>query len=114
MGIPIALGGPVIEGHDFWNGCDTRPVAQDNWLGDASLVVLPAWVENQPRRLLSAIAAGIPVIATEACGVAGLSGVSIVSPGSVSQLAKAIAENLAPVGDDFPTQIYEMPGLVQT
>ena len=93
--IPIALGGPVVEGDGFWDGCNIRPVEQDNWLGDASLVVLPAWVENQPRRLLSAIAAGIPVIATEACGVTGLSGVSIVSPGSPSLLASAIAEKLA-------------------
>ena len=95
MEIPIALGGPVIEGDGFWKGCNIRPVEQDNWLGDASLVVLPAWVENQPRRLLSAIAAGIPVIATEACGVTGLPGVSIVPPGSPSLLASAIAEKLA-------------------
>lgn len=114
MGIPIALGGPVIEGHDFWNGCDIRPVEQGNWLGDASLVVLPAWVENQPRRLLSAIAAGIPVIATEACGVTGLSGVRIVPHGSVSHLATAIAEKFAPVGDDLFTQISKNPDLVPT
>jgi glycosyltransferase involved in cell wall biosynthesis len=33
-------------------------------------VVQPAIVENHPRHLLAALAAGVPVIATAACGIA--------------------------------------------
>jgi hypothetical protein len=32
-------------------------------------LVIPAWIEHQPRIALLALASGIPVIATEACGL---------------------------------------------
>lgn len=38
-------------------------------LASASVLVLPAWIEHQPRLALLALASGIPVIATEACGL---------------------------------------------
>ncbi len=38
-------------------------------LGRASLLVLPAWIEHQPRLALRALASGIPVVATKACGL---------------------------------------------
>jgi hypothetical protein len=38
-------------------------------LASASAVVIPAWIEHQPRLALLALASGIPVIATEACGL---------------------------------------------
>ena len=38
-------------------------------LARASAVVLPAWIEHQPRLALLALASGIPVVATEACGL---------------------------------------------
>jgi glycosyltransferase involved in cell wall biosynthesis len=34
------------------------------------MLILPAWVEHQPRIALRALSAGIPVIATRACGLA--------------------------------------------
>ncbi|BCX48464.1 vancomycin resistance protein, vanW family [Haloferula helveola] len=52
------------------------PLADINWrqtsldeLPNADALVLPAWVEHQPRLALRALALGIPVIATEACGL---------------------------------------------
>lgn len=38
-------------------------------LAAARALVLPAWIEHQPRLALLALASGIPVIATEACGL---------------------------------------------
>jgi hypothetical protein len=38
-------------------------------LGTAEAVVLPAWIEHQPRLALQALAMGIPVYATEECGL---------------------------------------------
>jgi glycosyltransferase involved in cell wall biosynthesis len=55
-------------------------------------VVLPAWVEQQPRALLRAIAAGVPVIASRACGVEGLPGVRTVAAGDVDGLRAALDE----------------------
>lgn len=38
-------------------------------LASAAALVLPAWIEHQPRLALLALASGVPVIATRACGL---------------------------------------------
>ena len=43
--------GAELEGADFWQGIDCEK-GSDNWLELANLVVLPAFVEHKPRRLL--------------------------------------------------------------
>ena len=88
--LPITLGGPVLEGAGFWEGIETSPAGPD-WLDGAAAVVLPAWVEHQPRRLLLAVAAGVPVIASAACGLAGVPGVTTVPTGDVAALREALA-----------------------
>ena len=66
--------GPNLESPDFWDGMDVVD-GVDDWLMLADLVVLPAFVEHRPRRLLVAAGAGIPVIASSACGVQHVPGV---------------------------------------
>ena len=91
LGLRIQLGGPVIENAGFWRGVEIAPT---NDLTQAAAVVLPAWIEHQPRRLLLALAAGIPVIASEACGLAGVQGVVTFANGDVSALVEAIRRAL--------------------
>ncbi len=81
--------GPNIEEPDFWTGFDVRQ-GTTNWLEHADLVVLPAFVEHRPRRLLTAAAAGIPVIATKACGVENVNGIQSVEAGDADMLSEAI------------------------
>jgi hypothetical protein len=87
------LGAEQLEGNsDFWDGVRLAPSGGD-WRRDVAVVVLPAWVEHQPRRLIEAIRAGIPVVATDACGLHGLpagAAVSIVKCGDVEALAREI------------------------
>ncbi|MFP5246420.1 MAG: glycosyltransferase, partial [Thermoanaerobaculia bacterium] len=64
------------------------------WLDDVAAVVLPSFVEARPRRLLEAIAAGIPVIASHECGVDGLSGVTSIDAGDAGALAQALHARL--------------------
>lgn len=90
--LPIRLGGPVLEGENFWQGVEASP-AGDAWLDGAAAVVLPAWVEHQPRRLLRAVAAGVPVIASEACGLRQVQGVTTIPTGDAGAL-RAACENL--------------------
>lgn len=90
LGIPVILAGPLTEGADFWKGVAVQP-AGDDWLKDADAVVLPAWVENQPRRLLAALAAGVPVICTEACGLSEEPGVTIVREGNAEDIVRALS-----------------------
>lgn len=81
--------GPFIESADFWDGFDVERGATD-WLERADLVVLPAFVEHKPRRLLAAAAAGIPVIASPECGLSEVDGVIVVDAGDSRALTKAI------------------------
>jgi glycosyltransferase involved in cell wall biosynthesis len=94
----MGIVGPVIEQPDFWVGLDVTHASAD-WLDHAAVVVLPAWIEHWPRRLLQAVAAGVPVIATTSCGLAGISGVTEISPGDIDSLGKEIREAIARKGD---------------
>jgi hypothetical protein len=85
--------GPFIESADFWNGFDVERGAAD-WLERTDLVVLPAFVEHKPRRLLAAAAADIPVIATPECGVSSVNGVTIVESGDPGTLAMEIGRQM--------------------
>jgi glycosyltransferase involved in cell wall biosynthesis len=86
--------GPDIEGGDFWEGFD-RERGRPEWLETADLVVLPAFVEHRPRRLLEAAAAGIPVIASEACGVENVNGIETIEAGDAIELRERILICLA-------------------
>jgi len=89
LNLPVRLCGPIIESPDFWREVHTE-IRSGMSLENAACVVLPAWVEHWPRRLLSAAAAGIPVIASKVCGLAGVSGVSTIANGDVSALYDAL------------------------
>ena len=60
----------------------------------ADLVVLPAWIEHQPRSLLTAMARGIPVIATAACGLPMASTWDCVPEGDVAALRAAVLQHI--------------------
>lgn len=99
LGEPLKIVGPILEHPDFWNG-------QEIERGEFSLegvraVVLPAWVENQPRRLLQAVASGIPVVASEACGLAGVEGVTTIPSGDVAAIRKALVPSPVAVDAGF-------------
>ena len=98
--------GPTIEGPAFWNDVRIAPsttpqrnetaarAAGPGWLASAAVVVLPAFVEHRPRRLLAAIAQGIPVIATPQCGLGDMPGVTEVPAGDAQALADALEQVL--------------------
>lgn len=105
LSVPLRIGGPVIESPDFWRDIEVSRTGQ-NWLEDAAVVVLPAWVEHQPRRLLYALAAGVPVIASDACGLSPAANLTVIPAGDSTALRDALkavlsapnAERLAAVG----------------
>jgi hypothetical protein len=89
LNVKLLTLGPNIEGADFWEGFEMTRGGED-WFDQADLVVLPAFVEHKPRRLLLAAAAGIPVIASSACGVNTVTGIETIEAGNAQQLANAI------------------------
>ncbi len=96
LDIPLLVLSARPEDKEFWRGTSVTYRAQtSSWLEETALVVLPAFVEGRPYALLQALAANIPVIATRACGVAGLPGVTLVPAGNVSLLQQAVAHHLS-------------------
>ena len=87
----LTILGPVLEDAGFWRGVRIKQASPaENWLQCANAVVLPAFVEHRPARLLQSIAGGIPVIASTACGLANMKGVTTVKAGDVESLRTAI------------------------
>jgi glycosyltransferase involved in cell wall biosynthesis len=89
LNLEITVLGREFEGIDFWQGVTVHS-ALDAALDEVGLVILPAHIEHQPRVLLRAIAAGIPVIASAACGLGNLPGVTTVPTGDIAALKAAI------------------------
>lgn len=94
LSFKIVTMGPDIEGQDFWEGFD-RERSGAEWLETADLVVLPAFVEHRPRRLLEAARAGVPVIASSACGVENVNGIETMEAGDAIELRQRILGFLA-------------------
>jgi hypothetical protein len=69
-GLRVLVPPGAVDDAETWTGLEVVRVASvEAGLQLATCVVLPAWVEHQPRGLLAAIARGVPVIATPACGL---------------------------------------------
>jgi hypothetical protein len=91
LDVTLITVGAQIEGADFWHGFEIETRAANNgWLDDATVVVLPAFVEHRPRRLLEAAARKIPVIASDACGVSQINGIETVAAGEFRSLKEKI------------------------
>lgn len=70
------LGTPSSD-PSLWGGLHVHHLGwHSDWLQRASVVALPAVVEHTPRALLQAVAAGLPVLVSEACGLAEVPGVT--------------------------------------
>jgi len=82
----------LVLGHA--NEGEYNPLPTVNWrqasvseLADADLVILPAYIEHNPRLLLKAHALGIPVIATAATGLHPDQNITIIeSPSELSSV----------------------------
>lgn len=85
--------GAQLEGADFWKEFDYEK-GSDDWLETADLVVLPAFVEHKPRRLLQAAANRIPVIASVNCGLENVASIKSIEAGNVKMLRSTIKDFL--------------------
>lgn len=91
LNLKLTVCGAELEGTDFWRDIEIEHRRFDvGLLKETALVVLPAHVEHKPRRLLQAISQGVPVIASEACGLGNAPGVITVPTGDMGALCDAI------------------------
>jgi VanW like protein len=91
LGLTLTVLGQELEAEGFWQGVPVQR-SSGNPLDGVQLVVLPAYVEHCPRLLLRAIAHQIPVIASAACGLGELPGVTTVPTGDGLALGRAIEQ----------------------
>lgn len=89
LNLELTVLGNELEGDNFWHDISIRRASQD-CLDRVGLVILPAFVEHNPRILLRAIASGIPVIASSACGLGNLKGVTNIPAGDVDAIVAAM------------------------
>lgn len=94
LDVNLIVLGAELEGAGFWKDFDCEK-GVDEWLTYADLVVLPAFVEHRPRRLLQAVANEIPVIASTDCGVENIEAIMSVEAGDVEELRKEITSALS-------------------
>ena len=99
LDLEVVLCGSELEGAGFWDGVRTlHPAPEsggDAWLEGVGAVVQPAIVEDRPRHLLAALAAGVPVIATTACGLSGQDLLTIVPENDPQALIAALRQTLS-------------------
>ncbi len=92
LGLPFVVLGRNLEEPSFWQGMkvDERPLGP-NAFEEIGLLIAPAITEFKPRNLLKALAQGIPVIATESCGLPPQPGLHFVDAFDADALARKIA-----------------------
>jgi vancomycin resistance protein VanW len=98
LDIVLLIRGRAREGDDFWRNLSVRIVEPAEPLPPLAAVVLPGLIEHRPDALLEALAAHIPVIATNACGLTPRPGLSLVDRDDPVALRQAMLEVLVPVG----------------
>jgi glycosyltransferase involved in cell wall biosynthesis len=80
--LPLHIHRGATDHTDFWaDTCATytSPI-DDNYWHDLACVIAPFYVEHQPRLLLKALALGIPVVASPACGLPAQLGLTLIEP----------------------------------
>lgn len=88
----LILGGAKESGSAPLAGIRHRR-ANPSELAGCTALVMPAWIEHEPRLALLALASGIPVIATYACGLPEHLLLTLVAEGDVSALKIAMARH---------------------
>jgi VanW like protein len=110
----LIIVGSELEDPEFWSGYailyrrgSANEYTQDYHyaLQRAKAIVLPAWVEHQPRRLLQAIQEGIPTIVSHGCGLEHIAGVNSIAIGDISALREAILTAIEPIDRNIRHEI---------
>jgi VanW like protein len=99
LDLEVMLLGSELEGPGFWHGVRVYCPGDAGWLDRVAAVVQPAHVEERPRHLLAALAAGVPAIATAACGLAPQAGLTLVpanDPQALCDALRSVITGLAP------------------
>src|SRR4029077_14163594 len=87
LDLEVVLLGSDLEGAEFWKGVRTSRNIGDG----VAAFVQPAFLEDKPRKLLAALASGLPVIAPPECGLPPQPGLALAPAGDVHALIAALS-----------------------
>ncbi len=90
LDIELLIERGAVEEPGFWSGLNARRLFRDERPAELAGVVLPALIEHRPRTVLRALAAGLPVIATTACGLPPQADLMLIEPDNVGHLRAAL------------------------
>jgi glycosyltransferase involved in cell wall biosynthesis len=90
----LIVSGHAIERPGFWGDLPVRILDKDEPMPRLAGVVLPALIEHRPEPLLAALGAGLPVIATDACGLLPRPGLTLVARDDAEALHAALTSLL--------------------
>jgi hypothetical protein len=93
LNLKVTILGANLEGEHFWDGLRAAKL-EKHWTEDVAIVVQPAMLEDKPRILLEALGLGLPVIATQACGLNYFPEVMHVPFGNEEELRRSILKAL--------------------
>jgi hypothetical protein len=97
LDVDVIVAGRACEHDgDFWGNSRVRPLENGHWPAELAGVVLPALIEHEPRALLKALAHGLPVIATEDCGLGAMDGLVTVPSYDVAALRQKLTAMIKP------------------
>ena len=91
LNLSIVYSGKATETENFLNGIKAEPFST---LDDIGLVIYPTYIEHQPRQLLRALSAGIPVITTTACGLSPAENLTVIQTGDYESLKQSVIQKL--------------------
>jgi hypothetical protein len=103
LNFDLTVSGRTIENDNFWEGLKV-----DSFKGNydqIGLVIYPTYIEHQPRQILKAIAMGIPVITTTACGLDSSEKVKIFPLNDIEGIKNEIKKALEAL--NYTKQIHE-------
>lgn len=95
LDMTLLVAGTATEAPDFWGDLPVHILAAGEHPDALAGVALPALIEHHPGLLLRALAAGLPVIATAASGLAAQPGLTIVPHDDTPALREALVAMLA-------------------